>query len=64
MKLNRPPPRPLSEQEKIEVARKRAEWITAFGEDDDMIRRLYEAGLIEGWRSIVKVERIENGDHQ
>ena len=46
------------------MARKRAEWIAAFGEDDDMIRRLYEAGLIEGWRSIVKVERIENGDHQ
>ena len=41
MKPNRPPPRPLSEQEKIEVARKRAEWIAAFGEDDDMIRRLY-----------------------
>ena len=64
MKPNRPPPRPLSEQEKIEVARKRAEWIAAFGEEDDMIRWLYEAGLIEGWRSIVKVERIGNGDHQ
>lgn len=64
MKPNRPPPRPLSEQEKAEVARKRAEWIAAFGADDDMIRRLYEVGLIEGWRSIIKVERIKNGDHQ
>lgn len=54
--------RPLSEQERAEVARRRAEWIEAFGEDDDMIKRLYQAGLIEGWRAVVRVEKIGKED--
>ena len=54
--------RVLSERERAVVAQKRAEWIDAFGEDDDMIKRLYEVGLIEGWRSGIKVEKKGQDD--
>ena len=54
--------RVLSERERAVVAQKRAEWIDAFVEDDDMIKRLYEVGLIEGWRSVIKVEKKGQDD--
>lgn len=37
------------------------QWIDAFG-DDSVIRELYKAGLIEGWRDVLSVRKL-NGNN-
>ena len=37
------------------------QWIEAFG-DDSVIRELYKVGLIDGWRDVVSVRKLNGND--
>ena len=53
----------LSESEQAEVVKKREMVLTYLPEAVSFIKDLHEAGLIDGWRSVEKVELIKGKDH-
>lgn len=52
---------PLSEKERARAAEMKRQWIEAFG-DDSFIRELYKVGLIDGWRNVVAVRKLNGND--
>lgn len=61
-----PVPRPLralSAAEQAKVAENRAAVHKYMPEMLPFIKELHEAGLIDGWRSVVKVELIKEGNN-
>ncbi|MFC3874858.1 hypothetical protein [Neisseria musculi] len=53
--------KPLSEAERARAAEMKQQWIEAFG-DDSVIRELYKVGLIDGWRDVVSVRKLNGND--
>lgn len=51
----------LSDAERARAAEMKRQWIEAFG-DDSVIRELYKAGLIEGWRDVLSVRKLNGND--
>lgn len=59
--VKRSEPPPLTEEAKARIARMKARFEQHFP-DDDITRRLYEAGLIDGWRNLESVTELEDDD--
>ncbi|AUH51237.1 hypothetical protein CXB49_10650 [Chromobacterium sp. ATCC 53434] len=57
-----PPPPPLTPAQRQRAAQMRDAWREAFG-DDQLIRDLLDAGMINGWRDVVSVTPIEAPDN-
>ena len=51
----------LSDSERARAAEMKRQWIEAFG-DYSVIRELYKAGLIEGWRDVLSVRKLNGND--
>lgn len=56
------PPRPLTVREKATVAANRNAVLMHLPEMEPFIKELYEAGMIDGWRSVGEVVLL-NVDH-
>lgn len=53
--------RPLSEEERARAEEMKQKWLGAFG-DDSFIREAYKAGIIDGWRDVVSVRKLNGND--
>ena len=58
----RPALRPLSAEEQAKVAMKKAFVEAHLPEAVPLVKDLYQAGLIDGWRSVAEVRLLNKGD--
>ena len=60
---NRKPPRPLSDDEKAEIAERARKLKTHMPEVLDCVKKMHEIGLVDGLRCIQSVTVFEGNDH-